>query len=77
VNLGNSGGPLLNRNGKVVGIVNAGIPNTQNLGFAIPSTYFKSLVKDFTEAPLRAPYTTMIGGLYNTRGTYRTGFRSN
>jgi S1-C subfamily serine protease len=37
INPGNSGGPLLNFNGKVVGITAAIIENSQGLGFAIPS----------------------------------------
>jgi Trypsin-like serine proteases, typically periplasmic, contain C-terminal PDZ domain len=37
INSGNSGGPLLNYAGEVVGITTAGISNTQGLGFAIPS----------------------------------------
>ncbi len=35
INRGNSGGPLLNAAGEVVGINSAGIPDAQNIGFAI------------------------------------------
>ena len=35
INSGNSGGPLLNSHGEVVGINSAAISNTENLGFAI------------------------------------------
>ena len=35
VNEGSSGGPLINSSGQVVGMVSAGIPNAQNVGFAI------------------------------------------
>ena len=35
INHGNSGGPLLNLSGEVIGINSAGIPNANNLGFAI------------------------------------------
>lgn len=38
INSGNSGGPLLNYAGQVVGITTAGISNSQGLGFAIPSS---------------------------------------
>ncbi len=37
INPGNSGGPLLNFDGKVVGITAAIVENSQGLGFAVPS----------------------------------------
>jgi S1-C subfamily serine protease len=37
INPGNSGGPLLNYDGKVVGITTAIVSDSQGLGFAIPS----------------------------------------
>jgi S1-C subfamily serine protease len=37
INPGNSGGPLLNMDGKVVGITTAIVSDSQGLGFAIPS----------------------------------------
>ncbi len=38
INSGNSGGPLLNYNGEVVGITTAIVSDSQALGFAIPSS---------------------------------------
>jgi len=38
INPGNSGGPLLNFDGKVVGITTAIVTDSQGLGFAIPSS---------------------------------------
>jgi len=38
INAGNSGGPLLNYDGQVVGITTAIVSNSQGLGFAIPSS---------------------------------------
>jgi S1-C subfamily serine protease len=37
INSGNSGGPLINLQGQVVGITTASVSNSQGLGFAIPS----------------------------------------
>jgi S1-C subfamily serine protease len=37
INPGNSGGPLLNYNGKVIGITTAIVADSQGLGFAVPS----------------------------------------
>jgi S1-C subfamily serine protease len=37
INPGNSGGPLINYQGKIVGITTAAVSNSQGLGFAIPS----------------------------------------
>lgn len=44
LNPGNSGGPLINQCGEVVGIMTAIIPNAQNIGFAIPINLVKALL---------------------------------
>ena len=41
---GNSGGPLFNKRGELVGITNAGVPDAQNVGYAIKISYLKNLV---------------------------------
>lgn len=46
INPGNSGGPLVNMEGKVIGINTAAIMGAQNIGFAIPINYAK---KDLEE----------------------------
>lgn len=50
---GSSGGPVLNSEGKVIGVSVATFRGGQNLNFAIPSNYLKTLVaKVGTAAPL-------------------------
>ncbi len=48
VNPGNSGGPLLNMQGEVVGIVSAKLSNTaiEGVGYAIPSSTFSAIIND-------------------------------
>jgi serine protease Do len=46
INRGNSGGPLVDRSGLVVGINSAGIPGGQNLGFAIEIDAVKPLLEE-------------------------------
>lgn len=44
INRGNSGGPLLNREGKVIGINSAKISSAEGLGFSIPINTVKPIV---------------------------------
>lgn len=46
---GNSGGPLLNSSGQVIGVNTALAQDGQNIGFAIPVNVIKDLLKDFQE----------------------------
>lgn len=43
---GNSGGPLFDKNGNIVGIINAGISGAENVGYAIKTSYLKSLIEN-------------------------------
>jgi serine protease Do len=47
ISAGNSGGPLLNSSGQVVGINTAIAEGGQNIGFAIPSNVVTELINDF------------------------------
>lgn len=49
INRGNSGGPLLNMDGEVVGINTAIAQRAQGIGFAIPSDMAKRIINDLRE----------------------------
>ncbi len=57
INQGNSGGPLVNMNGEVIGINTAVAADSENIGFAIPVNDVKSLIASVQETgKLERPY---------------------
>jgi serine protease Do len=52
INHGNSGGPLVNLRGQVVGINSAGNDNAENIGFAIAIDSAKSTIEQAVSSPL-------------------------
>jgi S1-C subfamily serine protease len=50
LNAGNSGGPLINTQGKVIGINNFKVGSGESLGFALESNYIKSAVNSISES---------------------------
>ena len=52
LNPGNSGGPLINKEGKVIGINNFKVGTGENLGFALESNYIKEAVNNIAEKAL-------------------------
>jgi len=52
INHGNSGGPLLNMQGQVVGINSAGADTAQSIGFAIAIDSAKSAIQQAIDSPL-------------------------
>lgn len=57
INQGNSGGPLVNLNGQVIGINTAIASDSQNIGFAIPINDIKGLIQHvITTGKLERPY---------------------
>jgi len=57
INRGNSGGPLLNLKGEVIGINTAIRPDGQNIGFAVPVNMVKRIIADLrTGKPVSRGY---------------------
>ena len=62
VNPGDSGGPLLNSDGKVIGVTTSILEGTQNIGFAIPINLVKDIVLELkTEGRVRRPWLGVAG----------------
>ncbi len=52
LNPGNSGGPLINKQGKVIGINNFKISESEGLGFALESNYLKEVINTIAQTNL-------------------------
>ncbi len=72
INMGNSGGPLLNEEGKIIGINSMIIPAAQNIGYIIPSNEFKVILPALASQKLqrnkllRKPLLGFLGN-YSTK----------
>lgn len=69
LNPGNSGGPLFNMKGEIVGIVSWGIPRYQNLSFCVESGQIVKFLVD-----IRRKYQNVEKGLPRLRSDYWKGF---
>ena len=72
INSGNSGGPLLNQDGQVIGI-NTAKANADNLGFSIPINTAKVIVKKIVEGKTYTKPTLGISGIDVKTYTAYTG----
>lgn len=75
LNPGNSGGPLLNTRGEVIGINSAIIPGAQNVGYMIPINDLKIVRDDLAKIKLlRKPF---LGVLFNNASDSLTDYLGN
>lgn len=74
VNPGNSGGPLVNLEGKVVAITTAMIPHAKGIGFAIPIDAALEVARQIIEhGEVRRPWLGIVGYDVNRRVARRYG----
>jgi serine protease Do len=76
INHGNSGGPLLNLQGQVVGINSAGADTAENIGFAISIDSAKAVIQQAIDDPLQATgYMGVSTQSVNSAMAYQLGLQ--
>jgi len=76
-NPGCSGGPALNLNGEVVGVLNSGIIGAQNVGYIIPAKELKVVLHDLYHSHNSLVRRPFLGVSYNSSGPVLTNFLGN
>ena len=61
INKGNSGGPLINKRGEVIGINSVKITDAEGIGFAVPINVIKPIIQAYKE---EGEYTAATLGLF-------------
>ena len=80
LNPGNSGGPLINSQGEVVGINTLKISSGEGIGFAIPTKSFKTLLNSYiNKIDYKKPYLGVYGydveiAKFNGKSKIQNGF---
>ena len=59
---GNSGGPLFDNYGNIIGVVCSKHTGAENVGYAIKASYLRNLVESYTETSI-LPSNTSLSGL--------------
>jgi serine protease Do len=71
LNPGNSGGPLLDNQGNLIGVISGKQLDLQGAAFAVKSAYLKQLIEqlsnDSLEAPIKLPKKNLLAGASRTR----------
>ncbi|MGA3023686.1 MAG: trypsin-like peptidase domain-containing protein [Bryobacteraceae bacterium] len=79
-NPGNSGGPLLNNKGQVIGVITSRLQASQGLNFAVPINYVRGLRnvlgKPMTLADFRAAVSATPVDVFNTAESFPTNWIS-
>jgi serine protease Do len=75
LNPGNSGGPLLNSQGQVIGVNSAGVTTAQNVGYAVPGNEVQAIKPDLYKVTLlRKPF---LGIVFNNATDALTDYLGN
>src|SRR5262245_33892290 len=72
VSHGSSGGPLLNREGKAIGIITSFLTEGQNLNFAIPINYVRGIVDSLALASTAPRLISARAGTVSTKDATQT-----
>lgn len=58
---GNSGGPLFDNNGNLIGIINAKHGGAENVSYAIKTSYLRNLIESYTSSTILPSNNTLSG----------------
>jgi S1-C subfamily serine protease len=79
-NPGNSGGPLINSQGQVIGVITSKLRSSEGLNFAVPVNYLRGLMtstdKPMELAELRAALNNAPMNAFNTTEPFPTIWKS-
>lgn len=61
IQAGNSGAPLFDNDGFLIGIINAKHSGAENVGYAIKSTYLNNTIESFSQLPMLPSQNLLVG----------------